>query len=108
MLRLMGKASSGRLPASATEEKPTPRDVFVPPETSIMDYFLIKVREVRDCPCSQWKYGSWEVSKFGTFSSEKKFHMGDKKGVLKPVSEHFTNKTSVIESKKFLNFTPHF
>ncbi|XP_033633785.1 dmX-like protein 2 isoform X2 [Asterias rubens] len=42
MLRLMGKASSGRLPASATEEKPTPRDVFVPPETSIMDYFMIK------------------------------------------------------------------
>ncbi|XP_038079441.1 dmX-like protein 2 isoform X2 [Patiria miniata] len=42
MLRLMGKASSGRLPASAEEEKPTPRDVFVPPETSIMDYFMIK------------------------------------------------------------------
>ncbi|XP_022097370.1 dmX-like protein 2 isoform X2 [Acanthaster planci] len=42
MLRLMGKASSGRMPASAEEEKPTPREVFVPPETSIMDYFMVK------------------------------------------------------------------
>ena len=48
-LRLMGKASSGRLPASATEEKPTPRDVFVPPETSIMDYFMIKVSNGKEC-----------------------------------------------------------
>ena len=44
MLRLMGKASSGRNPASSTpEEKPMYREVFVPPETSIMDYFMVKV-----------------------------------------------------------------
>lgn len=42
-LRLMGKASSGRNPTSTSEDKPVQREVFIAPETSIIDYFMVKV-----------------------------------------------------------------
>lgn len=41
-LRLMGKASSGRNPTSTSEEKPVQREVFIAPETSMIDYFMVK------------------------------------------------------------------
>ncbi|PIK56051.1 putative dmX-like protein 2 [Apostichopus japonicus] len=41
-LKLMGKASSGRNPTSMSEEKPVQREVFIAPETSIIDYFMVK------------------------------------------------------------------
>ncbi|XP_071507110.1 dmX-like protein 2 [Diadema antillarum] len=41
-LRLMGKARMGRNSSAAPDDKPVLREVFVPPETSIRDYFLVK------------------------------------------------------------------
>ncbi|XP_041465630.1 LOW QUALITY PROTEIN: dmX-like protein 2 [Lytechinus variegatus] len=41
-LRLMGKASRGGKSAAATDDKPVLRELFVPPETSLRDYFLVK------------------------------------------------------------------
>ncbi|XP_071965576.1 dmX-like protein 2 isoform X2 [Antedon mediterranea] len=41
-MRVLGKASRGRVPVTKTEEKLSYREKFVPPESSVIDFLMVK------------------------------------------------------------------